>query len=393
MTLVTSAKAGALTAAAISSGVPQNAFRYVVEYLRPFVNNALSTYQAGQLRSTHDSEGYFFDPDYNQPRLRIASRAHSNTQRASQPQATHQARSSMPMRRRRIVRRKRPAFKKARRSGGFRRRRTNGGRRRIFRGRRRSVFNNGRTISTMIRPSPYIGATDSLFPQTLVWKHSNWFFQILDTAINSAGFDTNYAWNTWLLAAPLQTQWTGVNTLGREYGRYIIKSAITKVTFYQSAITDTASGTGSWEGFLYAFAYQSNSGTPPAAIAAAVAAANNADMGLIKRVQGIRLKKFRLGRTPTKCTITIGQTIPHSTFTSWVDAMDDPNGTYSAASSLAATPTFTNPFSRLYLHYGFFIPYQNLNVPLGTNLPPIVCEVKDITKCLWTNMAQTQPVQ
>lgn len=235
----------------------------------------------------------------------------------------------------------------------------------------------------------WAGAVGDLFPRTMIFKHANKWIEYLNPAAARSGVGSFYAWNTWVLGAPVTTQWTGVNTMGRTYGRYLIKNCITKIKAFVSRNyaeqTNQGPGSPTWYGYVWVYVYQSASATN-----AMDFATGSLDIATIMRIQGIKIKKLRIGDTPTITTLVIGQTIQQSANREYKPTDSDIEGVFSGAVTVGATPSFGHPTTSMYLHYGFLVPGINaINV---ADMPSICFEVSDITKCIWSNKAINDPV-
>lgn len=202
-------------------------------------------------------------------------------------------------------------------------------------------------------------------------------------------------WNTWNEPGSHPNDihpWNGQITLGRIYERYRIINALTKFTFVPMVNVSNADTAHRYRGDVYFYVIQWDSATNPVnQLAGAEWSVNptpsSIDLRSVMQLPGIKLKRRRWAEVPQSCSLTILNTLPQSTRISKNPGYASDVGDF-AGTINTTTGVYTPPSTKLYTHFGYFIPTPQ-GISVGDDFPSYKLEMKDITLCNFSELKDT----
>lgn len=203
-------------------------------------------------------------------------------------------------------------------------------------------------------------------------------------------------WNTWNEPGSHPNDihpWNGQVTLGRIYERYRIINALTKFTFVPMVTASNATTAHNYRGDVYFYVLQWDSATNPVLASlitnewAVVQSPSSIDLRSVMQIPGIKLKRRRWAEVPQSCTMTILNTMPQSTRISKNPGYASDVGDF-AGTINTTTGVYTPPSTKLYTHFGCFIPTPQ-GITIGDDFPSYKVEMKDITLCNFSELKET----
>lgn len=110
------------------------------------------------------------------------------------------------------------------------------------------------------------------------------------------------------------------------------------------------------------------------------------DIRKVMQMPGVKIKRLRWGEVPEIKSISMLCTMPQST-----KIRKDPDfasdiGPYAGNVVTGPTPSFGNPLSGLYFHFGYFVPGLAVTSAAGDDIPSFKIEYKNITLCTWSDI-------